>query len=264
MVVPEGSILRVSVATLNRVILLHPKDENRMLALERKATVSSDGSVRVRAQPFGGGVRILDQASLEKIIGRIEFDSERSKHEADFRILISPSKWELVKQYTLRHLGSQDDAELEAVPHRELVEEFEVTLGVSLEPDQYRFQPTGFVIENHPVPTDNANVYGQPTVRLYRIFEVEIVDVALVTTMLSAGERYSDEQLGMLALEGFQNGGMGRANAMLTLPLSLVTESYLALPLETRHRKIVIEGHELDESVLAILDGVDVPQYERA
>ncbi len=39
-VVTEDSSLRVSVATLNRVILVHPKDENIMLALERKATVS--------------------------------------------------------------------------------------------------------------------------------------------------------------------------------------------------------------------------------
>ncbi len=64
---------------------------------------------------------------------------------------------------------------------------------------------------------------GQPTVRLYRIFEVEIVDVALCTTMLSANQLYSDHQLGTLALEDFQNGGMGRANSILTLPLSLVT-----------------------------------------
>ena len=259
----EDSSLRVSVATLDRVIFREPKTENIMLALERKATLLNNGSVWVRAQPFGGGVRILDQKHLQEIIGRMEFDSERSKYEADFRILISPSKWELVKQYALQHLEDQDDTELEAVPHRELVEEFEETLGVSMEPDQYTFQPTGFVIENHPVPTDNANVYGQPTVRLYRIFEVEIVDVALCNTMLSANQLYSDHQLGMLALEDFQNGGMGRGNAILTLPLSLVTESYSALPLETRHRKIAIESHELDESVLAILGEVDVPQYER-
>ncbi len=154
----EDSSLRVSVATLDRVIFRDPKSENIMLALERKATLLNDGSVWVRAQPFGGGVRILDQKHLQEIIGRMEFDSERSKYEADFRILISPSKWEMVKQYALQHLEDQDDTELEAVPHRELVEEFEETLGVSLEPNQYTFRPTGFVIENHPVPTDNANV----------------------------------------------------------------------------------------------------------
>lgn len=260
----EDSSLRVSVATLNRVILVHPKDENKMLALERKATVSHDGSVRVRAQPFGGGVRILDPAHLQAIIGQIRFDSERSEREADFRILVSPSKWDLVKQYSLRHLANQDDTKLESVPHRELVEEFAETLSVSLQPAQYTFRPTGFVIENQPVPTDNANVQRQSTVRLYRTFEVQIVDIALGQAMLSANQLYSDEDLGRLALEDSRNGGRGRANSILILPLNLVLESYLALPLDTRHRKIVIDNHRIDESVLAILTEVDVPEYERA
>ena len=226
----EDSSLRVSVATLNRVILAHPKGENTMLALERKATVSHDGSVRVRAQPFGGGVRILDLAPLQTIIGQIQFDSERSGREADFRILISPSKWELVKQYSLRHLADQDDTKLESLPHRELVEEFAETLNVSLLPAQYTFRPTGFVIENQPVPTDNANVQRRPTVRLYRTFEVEIVDFSLCQTMLSASQLYSDEELGRVALADSRNGGRGRANSILILPLNLVLESYLGAP----------------------------------
>ena len=83
--------LRVSVATLNRVVFLHPENESLMLALQRRATVSHDGSVRVRAQPYGGGVRILDQAPLQIIIGQIQFDGERSEREADFRILRHPN-----------------------------------------------------------------------------------------------------------------------------------------------------------------------------
>jgi hypothetical protein len=260
--VTEDSSLRVSVATLNRVILGHPKDESMMLALERKATVANDGTVRVRAQPFGGGVRILDRAHVQTVIGQIRFDSERSEREADFRILISPSKWDLVKQYSLRHLADQDDLRLESLPHRELAEEFAETLSVGLHPAQYTFRPTGFVIENQPVPTDNANVQRQATVRLYRTFEVEIVDIALCQTMLSANQLYSDEELGRLALEDLRNGGRGRANTILILPLNLVLESYLALPLDTRHQKIVIENHRIDESVLAILE-VDDPEYER-
>jgi hypothetical protein len=43
----------------------------------------------------------------------------------------------------------------------------------------------------------------------------------------------------------------------------LVLESYLPLPLDIRHQKIVIENHKIDESVLAILGEVDVPEYER-
>ena len=226
---PEEPSLRVSVATLNRVILLHPKDENKMLALERKATVTNDGSVRIRAQPFGGGVRILDPARLQTILGEVRFDSGRSEREGDFRLLISPSKWELVKQYALGHLADANDMELESLPHRELVEEFAETLSVSLQPDQYTFLPAGFVIENQPVPTDNANVQRQPTVRLYRTFEVEIVDIDLCQTMLSANQLYSDEELGRLALEDMRNGGRGRANSILILPLNLVLASYLAL-----------------------------------
>jgi hypothetical protein len=56
-----------------------------MLALERKVTVLDDGSVSVRSQPFGGGVRILNEAHLQAIIGEVQFDRERSEHEADFR-----------------------------------------------------------------------------------------------------------------------------------------------------------------------------------
>jgi hypothetical protein len=259
--VTEDSSLRVSVATLNRVILGHPKNENIMLALERKASVSNDGSVRVRARPFGGGVRILDQAHLQTLIGHVRFDSERSEREGDFRILIAPSQWELVKQYSLRHLAGQDDMELESLPHRELIEEFAETLSFSLQPHQYSFRPTGFVIENRPV---HANVQRRSTVRLYRTFEVEIVDIALCHQMLSANQRYSDEELGQLALEDSRNGGRGRANSILILPLNLVLEAYLALPSEIRHQKMVIENHRIDESVLAVLGEVDVPQYERA
>jgi hypothetical protein len=234
-----------------------------MLALERKATVGNNGSVNVRAQPFGGAVRILNPRPLQKILGEIQFDSVRSKHEQDFRILILPSQWEPVKAYCLQHLQNPDDAELESLPDRELVEEFEETIKVHLRPEQYTYRPEGFVIEDSPVPTDNTDARGRLTVRLYRIFEVRIVDLALCNVMLAASERCSDQEVGILALKDFQKGGMGRGNSILTLPLRTVTESYLMLPLETRYRKIVIENHEFDESVLAVLEGVEVQQYRR-
>ena len=60
-----------------------------------------------------------------------------------------------------------------------------------------------------------------------------------------------------------QNGGRGRANSILTLPLNTVRESYLALPPGRRYRKITVEGHALDESVPAVLEDVEVPQYQR-
>lgn len=260
----EDLSLRVSVATLDQVVFPHPQNGTLMLALERKTTDLEVNNIRVRAQPFGGGVRILNPTPLQELIGKFRFDSEWSRHEQDFRIVISPSKWELVKQYCLRHLENQDDVELESLPHRELVEEFEETLNIHLKPDQYTVQPMGFVIENHPVQTDNAHVRGQLTARLYRTFIVHITDNALCKVMLAASQQYSDQELGVLAPNEAENGGnKRRVNSILILPLSTVIKSYLALLPEMRYRKIVVESHELDESVLAILEDIDVPQYQR-
>jgi len=261
--VTEQLSLRVSVATVVKVLFENPGDSELMLALERKATILSNGVIITRAQPFGGGIRILNPSPLQEIIGEIQFDSEQSQREQDFRILIPPSKWELVKQYCLHQLENPNDTELESLPHRELVEEFEETLNVDLKVDQYTVHPTGFVIENSPVPTDNIYVMGLPTVRIYRIFEVHIVENALCTIMLRTSERFSNQDLRALALQELQNGGRGFANCILTLPLDLVLESYRGLPPEMRYGKIIIENHELDQSVLAILNDIDVPQYQR-
>ena len=256
--------LRVSVATYNQVIFPHTDDGVMMLALERKATVLNDGSVSVVSQPFGGGIRILNPTALQKIIGNIQFDSERSREEQDFRILIPASKWELIREYCLHHLEFEDDEDidLEAEPDRELTEEFLETINVKINPGQYSVQARGFVIENSPVQSKNDYARGQLTVHLYRIFEVQIIDSILCKIMLSISQLYSDQELGERALQDFKYGGKGRANTILTLPLDKVIESYLTLEPEVRYRNLVVENHELDESVLAVLN-VDVPQYQR-
>lgn len=258
----QDSLWRVSVATYNRLIFPDPQTGTCMLALERKA--SADGeNVSVRAQPFGGGVRILNPASLQELIGEIEFDSERSRSEQDFRILIPPARWETVKKYCLDRLNSSDDTELESIPDRELAEEFIENLQVDLKSEQYTVQPVGFVIEDNPVPTENAAARGQLTVRIYRIFEVQVTDPVLGSLMLAASQANSDHDLAQLALRDLRNGGRGRLNSVLTLPLASVKESYLALPPEQRFTKIEVDSHRLDESVLAVLQDVEVPQYQR-
>lgn len=257
--------LRASVATYNQVIFPHPDDGTLMLALERKATVLKDGSVSVESQPFGGGIRILNPVPLQKIIGKIQFDSERSRQEQDFRILIPASKWEQIKEYTLHHLelDDEDDIELESGPDRELTEEFMDTINVKLNPGQYKVQPLGFVIENSPVQSKNDHSRGQLTVHIYRVFRVEVIDPILCKIMFGISQLYSDQDLRDLALQDFEHGGPGRANTILTLPLRIVREAYLTLPPQERYQTIVVEDHQLDESVLAILEGIDVPQYQR-
>lgn len=258
-------VWRVSVATYNRLLFPHPQNGRLMLAFERKATARNGGGkvFQVWAQPFGGAVRILDPAPLQEIVGAIQFDCDRSEREQDFRLLIPPSRWEAVKQYCLKRLANHEDGELESSPDRELVEEFAGTIKVDLKPQQYKVRPAGFVIENDPIPTDNIYAPGRPTVRLYRIFEVHILDGALSKIMLETSQRYTDLDLGTLAVKDAQNGGKGRVNSILVLPHDQVKESYLALPPQQRHGKLILNGHELDESVLAVLGDIDVPQYER-
>ena len=81
--------------------------------------------------------------------------------------------------------------------------------------------------------------------------------------MLSISQLYSDQALFDLASHDFEQGNRGRMNTILTLPLDIVRESYLALAPDMRYQQIIVENHTLDESVLAVLEDVDVPQYQR-
>ncbi|MFN2122886.1 MAG: hypothetical protein ACK2UP_05235 [Candidatus Promineifilaceae bacterium] len=251
--------LRVSVATYNQVVFPHPENGATMLALERKAAVLENGRVSVLAQPFGGGVKLLAPKTLQKIVGEIRFDSERSEQEQDFRILIEPSQWEAVRQYCLLHLQDPNDPELESAPERELVEEFAETLGVDLKPSQYTVAPMGFVLEDHPVRTDNWYARGVATVRVYRIYRVAIVDGNLCQNLVATSQQDSDEMLGRRALEN----GTGRANSVLALPLDRVRKTFLALPPAKRFHPIEVDQHKLAASVLAVLEDIEVPQYLR-
>ncbi|HEX2992522.1 MAG TPA: hypothetical protein VHO49_17690 [Anaerolineales bacterium] len=259
----EEPSLRVSVAILNRVLFTHPKNGTTMLVMERKGSVREDGSVHVWAQPFGGAVRILNPVALGRLIGAVRFDSERSKMEMDFRILIPPSRWDALKAYCCQALAEPANRDLESSPHRELAEEFEEALGLVLQEDQYIARPAGFVWEDQPTPSGNSRARGLPTVRLYRVFDVQIVDVALAGRLLDASAGRSDEELGMLALQDLQNGGRGFKTSVLILPLQKVMDSWLALSPQMRYTKIRVDQHELDESLLAVLGDVDVPQYKR-
>lgn len=250
---------RVSIATSNQVIFPHPENGTLMLALERKATVLKDGNVNIRAQPFGGGVKILNPQSLKQIIGEFQFDSDRSKQEQDFRILIEPARWEAVKQYCLKHLDDPADFELESTPDRELVEEFAETLGLGLKSSQYTVQPLGWVIEDQPVWTENRYTRGFLTVRVYRTYQVEIVDGRLCRNLVDTSQQVSDKALGERAF----GRATGRANSVLSLPLEKVREAFLARLPEKRFNKIEVDHHQLDESVLVVLEDIEVPQYLR-
>jgi len=254
--------LRVSVATLVRVVFKHPLNGEWMLALERKATLQND-KVEIKSQPFGGAISILDVNAIHNLIGDFHFDSERSRSEQDFRLFIRPSSWSAVREFCILHLSRADDSILETDPARELAEEFDDALKINLKPEHYVSQPVATVVENDPVPTDNIHARGIPTVRVYRIFEATILDSSLAHAMINSSESLSHQDLCTLALEDVQNGGKGRANAILALPLKQISDHYVALSSKEHNAPIMFEQNLLDDTVSAILEEISLSKYQR-
>lgn len=254
--------LRVSVATLVRVVFKHPGNCAWMLALERQATFR-ENKVEIRTQPFGGAIRILDLQAIHDLIGDFHFDSERSRTERDFRLFIRPSAWPVLREFCIQHLSRDDDPILETDATRELVEEFADALKIKLQPEQYTSKPVATVVENKATPTENIRAQGVRTVRVYRVFETTIIRPALADAMLKNSESLSDKRMGELALEDARNGGKGRANGVFALSLKTITDAYLALSLEERDSPIYVEENRFDETVPAVLEGIDIPKYQR-
>ncbi len=254
--------LRVSVATLVRVVFKHPSNGEWMLALERKATLH-ETRVEVKSQPFGGAIRILELDAVHDLIGDFHFDSTRSRTEQDFRLFIRAAAWSVLREFCIQHLSRVADPILETDSTRELVEEFSDTLKINLQPGQYVSRPVATIIENEATPTANIHTKGSLTVRVFRVFEAYISDSSLVHTMLKNSESLSDQDLRELALVDMQNGGKGGANAILVLPLKHLTGNYLGMPPKERNVPILFEKHRLDETVPAMLEGITVPKYQR-
>jgi hypothetical protein len=256
--------LRVSVATLARVVFPNPEDGKPMLALEHKATLlpgDDESQVVVKAQPLGGTVRILNPSRLHMLVDGFHFDSKRSRSEQDFRIFIRPADWEVVREFCLRKFSQDDGLDLESDPVRELVEEFDDAMGIEFQPDQYALKPAGIVLENEPASTGNVHALGIPTVRIYRVFEVQIADPALCRAMVAKSESHSKDVLRSLALNDARKGGRGRANAMLAVPMQQIQDAYLAIPPEKRDAPLPFKNTHLDGNVPAVLEGIFVPKY---
>lgn len=258
--------LRVSVASLVRVLFDHPQDNQTMLALERRATLREDKPgrvVEIKSQPFGGAIRIYDLNPLQSLIGDLHFDSEESRSEQDFRLFIRPSAWEIVREFCLQHFNEASAQVLESDPRRELTEEFKEVLGSHLQPDQYTYRTVGTVIENDPSPTNNFYARNFPTTRIYRIFEARILDPSLAKELVIRSEGFSNDDLQKRAFEDARNGGKGWFSASLVLPWHDITAFYeTALP-ETLNQPVLFKTHQLDETVAAILDHITVPKYKR-
>ena len=254
---PTGELsLRVSVAVLVRVLFKNPLDGKMMIALERTATLINDEGkpdVVVKAKPFGGGVRLLQTQKLKQLIGDYHYDSERSREEADLRIMINPDQWEKVKEICRDHLIDGEDGFINSSPVRELTEEFEDNLGERIISDVYSLTPREMLVEEKLTATENVNAPGIPTKRIYYLFDALLEDLRIIEMMIDNNRQFSDLDLQIMAIEDARHGGKGRANAVLTVSLEKLMEFYRSSPKESG-TPIMFEGHQLDGNVPAILD----------
>jgi hypothetical protein len=260
----EAMRLRVSVAVLVRLLFRHPVDGAWMLALERKATlheIEAGKGVKVKAQPFGGAVRILDIQAFRERIGDFHFDSEGSRSEGDLRIFIRPASWPALRSVCIEHLSCERDCLLESDPGRELTEEVYDALKITLNPTQYVSKPIGTIAEDLPRPSENSRARGYPTVRIYRVYVGIITDPNLALVLSKNSECLSDQDLRARALRDQELGGKGRANAIFAMPLRVITNHYLGLTQDEHFLPVLYAGHQLDETVPAVLEGITVPKY---
>jgi hypothetical protein len=256
--------LRVSAATATRVTFSHPDDGGLMLALEHQATLVSDGEeskVFVRAQPFGGAILIQDIYRFNELVGGFRFDCESSQDECDFRIFIRPSAWADVREFCKENMGMADICEVDSDPTRELKEEFKDTLGVELQPEQCSLAFDRIVVEEEPTPTRHIYSVGNPTIRIYRIDAVHINDQDLCKLMIANSETHPQKVLKQMAITDAQNGGKGRANAVLAVPVETVRAAFLSVSPEKRGQLLEFGNTLLEGNVALVLKDVFVPKY---
>ena len=249
--------IRVSVASLVRVLFKNPSDGNMMIALERTATLIKNAVhsvVVVKAKPFGGAVRILKIMQFKELVGDFHFDSERSSEEQDFRIQIHRNSWEKVKDICKEHLKNNRTAIIEISPVRELSEEFYDCLRVKISPEDYDLKTGGLKTEDRLTPTDNIHAPGVPTNRVYFIFEAVLKNPRMIEMIMDNTRYFSDQDLEKKAWEDAKNGGKGRANAVLALYLAKLEEFYRSNQNKIHQTPLLHEGYQLDTNVQMILN----------
>ena len=153
--------------------------------------------------------------------------------------------------------------DLESDPSRELVEEFHDALGIQLKPEQYFVKPLKIVVEGEATPTENVRSAGNPTARIYRIYEVQIEDPTVWQLLTTNCETHPPGVLRRLAIEDSRMGGRGQANAILVASAERISSAYQAFPPEERGSPLAFDNTFLEGNVAALFEDIDIPKYQR-
>jgi hypothetical protein len=253
---PIPQNLRVSVASLCRVTFDHPDEGSPWLAFERRATVHPGPPPQafVTLVAFGGAAQLRQAQALAAVVPGFSFDSHLSEAEQDFRILIPPAAWPVVRAFCLSHLSDPLHSIIDASPDRELAEEFSEDLNWEIAASHYTAASIGAVIEDTPVPSDNARAAGALTVRVYQIHEVRLLDTQLIQAILD-GNNKPDSALVSSAVQS----SLGRANAASALPAAHVTAAIHALIPAAQPQPFTVNGHRFDPSASALFPEFSLP-----
>ena len=260
----RNSKLRISVGTLIKVLFTNPETGLITLALERIGTLrrlNGESNVQITVKPFGGGVRITNPQVLKKLTYDFKYDSERSREERDFRILVLPETWGKIKEICKEHLHGTGEKVFDFSPDRELYEEFEDSLKIKIKPDQYAVESKGMVIEDLPIETSNVRAQGTPTVRIYYLFEGWIKSYELIKLIMTKSNQYSEDDFKKAALIDAEQGGKGRANSILTIGLNELRDRFNSIPPEGRNGPINFGSHQLEGNVAALFSEVSSLRY---
>jgi hypothetical protein len=236
-----------------------------MLTLELKAGLISAKPGESRrlyriALPFGGSSRLNNPKALLERIPAFHFDSPRAHSEQDLRILIRPQDWPVVRSFCLEQYRLGDGAVLEADPMRELQEEFG-DAHILLDASQLRLRPLRLLVENRPVPTTNYHAAGMLTVRIYALYEAELIDPLLIEQVISESRDLSEATLERKALADLASQGRGRANTAIPLDLERLAHAYRELPVDLRGELVDFCGLPLGGNVAAVLEDIRQPKY---
>jgi len=171
----------------------------------------------------------------------------------DFRILVQPSSWDKIKQICRNHFNGTEYGILDHSPERELEEEIESCLNLKIRQDNYTAQLADLFIEDEPQKTKNMRARGFSTVRIYYIYEARLKNPELIRMILENSKRYSEADLQDMAWQDSRQGGRGRANAVLALPLHELKDRYSSIPGGTNRGSVHFNEHLFDGNVWAVI-----------
>jgi hypothetical protein len=212
--------LRVSAATLARVRLRMPDNKPTFWVFEAKVWAEvKDGKIVqqvAQLQPLGGACQLIEPETLWQLTKGFNFDSDKSRRESDFRLFVRAGQWDLIKEFLEKEFARPADGAVASDIKRELVEEIEEALRYQLRGEfGYLAWPMGTVVQGEAQKTLRSGMVGVETKRVFKIYDVEILDARLVDMLLTGARPLAKQMLDVACEKALASpDGKGRVTSL--------------------------------------------------